>query len=125
LGGEDLVRANVFGDEITSGRDNWSYIKKFQFTLLFKNNPTYYKDAFFILVSFLLFLYAMYKWTLLLANNPQLINWGIGIAIFSFILYVIVFVINRRIGAKLRNKEREKAQRERQKQGLSDEDTQA
>lgn len=125
LGGEDLVRANVFGDEITSGRDNWSYIKKFQFTLLFKNNPTYYKDAFFILVSFLLFLYAMYKWTLLLANNPQLINWGIGIAVFSFILYVIVFVINRRIGTKLRNKEREKAQRERQKQGLSDDDTQA
>lgn len=125
LGGEDLVRSNVFGDEITDGRDNWSYIKKFQFTLLFKNNPTYYKDAFFILVSFLLFLYAMYKWALLLTNNPQLLNWGIGIATFSFILYLILFFINRKIGRKLRKTEREKAERERQKQGLSGSDTSA
>ncbi|WP_299461126.1 hypothetical protein [uncultured Microscilla sp.] len=118
LGGEDLVRANIFGDEITDGRGNWSYIKKFQFTLLFKNNPTYYKDGFFILVSFLLFLYAMYKWALLLKYNPQLINWGIGIAMFSFILYLILFFVNKKIGRKLRKTEREKARLEREKQGL-------
>ncbi|EAY25584.1 hypothetical protein [Microscilla marina] len=119
LGGEDLVRSNIFGDEITSGRGNWSYIKKFQFALLFKNNPTYYKDGFFILVSFLLFLYAMYKWALLLQYNPQLINWGIGIAVFSLVLYLILFFVNRNIGSKLRKTEREKARLEREKQGLT------
>lgn len=119
LDGEDLVRSNIFGDEITDGRGNWSYIKKLQFTLLFKNNPTYYKDAFFILVSFLLFIYAMYKWSLLLKFNPQLLNWGIGIATFSLILYFVLFFINRKIGSKLLGNERDKARKARQAQGLS------
>lgn len=112
LGGEDLVRANVFGDEIIDGKDNWSYIRKMQFTLLFKNNPTYYKDAFFVLVSFFIFMYLMYKWTLLLQYNPGLLSWGIGIAALSSILYVIVYIVNRKVGKKTLQKEREKADQE-------------
>ena len=112
--GEEFSRTDIFGDqrEINERKSNWHYVKKFAFTKLFKNNPSYYKDFFFIGVSFLFFIYLMYKWGTLMIHNPNLRGWGWGIALLSLIGYVILQVSYQRTSHNVLQKEQEEYSRE-------------
>ncbi|HAS44238.1 MAG TPA: hypothetical protein DCS93_27415 [Microscillaceae bacterium] len=107
--GEEFSRTDVFGDqrEIGARKGNWHYVRRFDFTRLFKNNPTYYKDFFFIGVSFLFFIYLMYKWGTLLIYNPNLRGWGWGIALLSLIGYILFQVSYQRASRNVLKKERD------------------
>ncbi|OJJ17197.1 hypothetical protein BKI52_31300 [marine bacterium AO1-C] len=107
--GEEFSRTDIYGDqrEIDERKSNWHYMRRFDFTKLFKNNPTYYKDFFFIGVSFLFFIYLMYKWGTLMIYNPGLRGWGWGIALLSLIGYVILQISYQRTSRNVLKKERD------------------
>ncbi len=124
--GEEFSRTDIFGDqrEIDQRKSNWYYVRRLDFTKLFKHNPSYYKDFFFVGVSFLFFVYLMYKWGTLLIYNPSLRGWGWGIAFLSLIGYIILRISYQRISRNVLEKERaeystEEREKRAEKFGLS------